>query len=92
MGAQTFGSDVSGPATAAAPPLRARNEASKQAVALQGEPIAEGHGRRTDCALLQADREDLENLCRDFGALGLAPPMLVEADVGDEKSRVRRPR
>lgn len=69
MGAETFGSDVSGPATAA-DPLRPQNETSQQAAALQG----------------------LENLFRDFGALGLAPPTLVAADVGDEESLVRRPR
>ena len=71
MGAQTFGSDVSGPATAADPLHR----------------LDEG-----DALLQQAAREDLENLLRDFGALGLAPPRLVEADVGDETSRIRRSR
>lgn len=89
MGAETFGSDVSGPATAA-DCLHAPDKAN-QATALQGGREGE-HGGGADDALPQANREDLENLFRDFGALGLAPPTLVAADVGDERSRVRRPR
>lgn len=90
MGAETFGSDVSGPATVA-DPLQALDEPN-QATALQGGGKGEHGGGSEDGAPLRTEREGLENLFRDFGALGLAPPTLVAADVGDEESRVRRPR
>eukprot|EP00903_Cladosiphon_okamuranus_P011379 g10724.t2 len=89
MGAETFGSDVSGPATAA-DRLHAPDHAT-QATAVRGRQEGEQDGGAAD-SLPQAGREDLENLLRDFGALGLAPPTLVAADVGDERSRIRRPR
>lgn len=80
MGAETWGSDVSGPATAAAAPL------------IDDSTAGQG-GATVDGALPQGDdREDLKDLYRDFKALGLTPPTLVEADVGDEESHVRRPR
>lgn len=93
MGAETFGSDVSGPATAAAP-LRPQKGATQQAAAaLPGDNTSSEHGGETDGALrLKADREGLEGLVRDFGGLDLAPPTLVAADVGDAQSWVRRPR
>eukprot|EP00752_Nemacystus_decipiens_P005917 g5347.t1 len=89
MGAEIFGSDVSGPATAADP--LDRLGVANQGAMRQGGQKGEHRGGAGD-ALLQTDREDLEKLFRDFGALGLAPPTLLAADVGDETSRVRRPR
>lgn len=92
MGAETFGSDVSGPA-AVADPDRPLQEAGQQATARQ-EDKACVHGVGTDdgAVLEEADRAGLENLFQDFGALGLAPPTLLAADVGDGKSPVRKPR
>lgn len=87
MGAITWGSDVSGPATVVAP------------AAPDGEAsIALGEGQHGDMErkesgrwqALQADREGLEGIREDFGALGLVPPTLVAADVADEESLVRR--
>lgn len=98
MGAETWGSDVSGPATAAAAYLDPENLfLEKKNTDQTGAPVVNestaGQGGTVDGALRQADdREDLKDLYRDFKALGLTPPTLVEADVGDEESHVRRPR
>lgn len=85
MGAETWGADVAGPAaaacdveTAAITSRHAQNE---------GESGTNGGTTQT----LESDRQRLEGVCADFGALGLAPPKLAKADVADEESRVRRP-
>ena len=76
MGARTWGSDVSGPATA-----------SKEA----GAGALVGGDTGGDGGVLQADREGLEQMNQDFQALGVVAPTLVAADVGDEESPVPRP-
>lgn len=87
MGAKTWGSDVSGPATVAA-----AASPDEKASAARGEERHGVIGRKESGGgqALQADREGLEGICEDFGALGLVPPTLVAADVADEKSLVRR--
>lgn len=82
MGAKTWGSDLAGPARVSPP------HTIEQTRELLDDDMGAG-GRTTDT--LQADHESLENMYQDFGGLGLAPPTLVAADVGDEESRVRRP-
>lgn len=81
MGAETWGSDVAGPATVA--PLHTIEQVRE----LLADGLGAG-GRTTD--KLQADQESLQKMFQDFGGLGLAPPSLVAADVGDEQSLVRR--
>lgn len=83
MGAKTWGSDVAGPARVAPP------HTIEHTIELMLDDDMGAGGRTTDT--LQADRESLENMYQDFGGLGLAPPTLVAAYVGDEESRVRRP-
>lgn len=41
--------------------------------------------------ILQADLEGLEGIFKDFEALGLVHPDLVQADVADSMSSVQRP-
>lgn len=87
MGAKTWGSDVSGPATVAG--VASPDEKSSTAL---GEGRSGDMGRKESerAQALQADREGLEGIREDFGALGLVPPTLVAADVADEESLVRR--
>ncbi|CAM9394937.1 unnamed protein product, partial [Hapterophycus canaliculatus] len=77
MGAKTWGSDVRGPATAA----------SGETLKCLGIETA-GRGRAE--VPLQADRDDLEKIHRDYRELGLVPPTLGAADVRDEKSFIRK--
>lgn len=95
MGAETWGSDVSGPATAAAhhdpENFYPEQKTTEQAGAPLGDESPAGQGGTVHGALPDAgDREGLRDLYRDFRALGLAPPTLVKADVGAEESCVRR--
>lgn len=100
MGAITWGADVAGPATAsgvvaaAAPDERAiaQNEGRHYSSVERAESGRRQALQHVNRERLQADREGLEGICEDFRVLGLAPPALVEADVADEESLVRRAR
>lgn len=90
MGAKTWGSDVAGPATAAATLTTYPAERGVFPVIEEADLEDDAHvDLATDRERVGADQRNLKSIYEDFSALGLTLPKLVKADIADEGSPAR---